>query len=176
MGGCSAAGNGEFQIPDGRYNAAFDAARDNMIHRRFELERVDSRAGVITSRPKTTSGLATPWDTEQTTLDQEIEDLANGQRRIVRITFEPANPPAGSGPPDDMREVKGPIAARVEVVIERVHTPGWQVQPTAVRFSSHAEDPQLEQRAMWPSYYVPFSQDPKLAARIAAAIEEQLKK
>ena len=172
-GGCAVKGTGEFQVPEGRYAAAFEAARDSLIHRRFELERVDSRAGIITTKPKTTSGLATPWDSEQSTLDQEVEDVLNGQRRSVRITFEPS-PPAAT-PPDDLRGVKGPLVARVEVFVERIHVPGWRIEPTAVRFSTHTHDPDLDARGMWSSYEVPFSQDPKLAARLAREIDAGVK-
>jgi hypothetical protein len=181
----------DFAVASGRYAAAFDAARDTLISRRFELERIDARAGVITTRPKSTSGLATPWDTEQGSLDQEVEDFFNRQQRIVRITFEPSDPnpasiaPAASGSPtdpqhvehepDDLRAYSGPLNARVEVVIERLHRPGWQLEPGAIRHSSYAEDPALIDRGMWPTYAVPFSQDPDLAGRIAGEIEQRFK-
>ncbi len=164
---------GGFAVAPGRYDAAFDAARETLIERRFELERVDARAGVITTRPKPSSGLATPWDSEQTTLDQEVEDLFNRQQRLVRITFEPVAP--GGIPPDDLRAVPGELTARVDVVVERLHRPGWQVEPGAVRFSTYAQDPALAERGMWPTYAVPFSQDPDLAGRLAAEIERRLK-
>lgn len=172
-GGCAQTrGTGEFRVNPGDYAAAFDAARESLVGRRFPLERVDARAGVITSQAKTTSGLATPWDGEQSTLDQETEDLLNGQQRRVRITFESVG--AEGTPPDDFRTVPGPLSARVEVVVERIHRPGWRIEPTAVRFSSQAQDPGLTARGMYPTYSVPLSQDPKLAARIAREIEGRI--
>lgn len=168
--GCSAPpkSTGEFRFPAGNYAAAFDAARETLIARRFELERIDARAGVITTKPKPSSGLATPWDTEQSNLSQEVEDLFNRQQRIVRITFEPAEP-TGT-PPEDVRGVTGDLSARVEVVIERLHQPGWQTEPGAVRFSGYWQDPSLAERGMSPTYAVPFSRDPALAGRLAEEI------
>jgi hypothetical protein len=70
-------------------SGAFDLARDVLREEGFILDRVDAAAGIITTRPKTTAGLATPWDAEQSSAEQEIDDLANRQQRTVRITFEP---------------------------------------------------------------------------------------
>lgn len=174
IAGCSSAikRDSKVKVGGGRYSAAFDAARESLIARRFELDRVDARAGVITTKPKSTSGVATPWDTEQSNFDQEVEDLFNRQQRLVRITFEPVG--AGDSPPEDLRTVPGDLTARVEVVVERLHRPGWQIQPESVRFSSTAQDPAMGPRGMWPTYAVPFSQDPDFASRLAAEIERRL--
>lgn len=173
VGGCARVrGTGEFQIDGTQYAAAFDAARQSLIGRRFILERVDARAGVITTLPKNTAGAATPWDGEQSTLDQEVEDLLNAQQRRVRITFEVVG--SESTPPEDFRTASGSLTARIEVAVSRNHVSGWRIEPTSVRFSSLAEDPALTERGMFPTYPVPFSQDPKLAARIAREIEERL--
>lgn len=173
VGGCAGAnGPSEIKVNPGQYAAAFDAARESLIGRRFNLERVDARAGVITSQAKTTAGLATPWDLEQSTLNQEVEDLFDSQQRRVRITFEVVG--EESTPPEDFRTVKGPITARVEVVVERIHASGWRIEPTAVRYSSYAHDPALAGRDMYPTYAVPFSQDPRLASRIAHEIRGRL--
>ncbi len=174
-GGCARVrGTGEFRIDGTQYAAAFDAARESLIGRRFVLERVDARAGVVTTLAKNTAGAATPWDGEQSTLDQEVEDLLNAQQRRVRITFEVVG--SESTPPEDFRNATGPLTARIEVAVSRNHVSGWRIEPTSVRFSSLAEDPALTERGMFPTYAVPFSQDPKLAARIAREIEERLAK
>jgi hypothetical protein len=172
----------EAQIPAGRYAAAFDAARESLIDLGFELERVDARFGVISTRPKSTAGLATPWHREQSTLEQEVEDLLNGQFRRAIITFHipsaaehlPPRPQTAPGPaPVDLRESEGPLIARVEVVLERLHRPGWRLEPSAMRWSSRAFDPELRGTSMWPVYTVAFSQDPLLARRLAFAIDAE---
>jgi hypothetical protein len=184
LAGCSApSAPPDVTIAPGRYDGAFDAARDVLVSYRFELERVDARAGVITTRPKTTSGLASPWDSEQTTLNQEWEDFLNEQQRTVRITFELAeqtsSPAAGDKPGQpivlpDLREMSVPIVAHVEVVLERVHHTGWRLQPAAMRFSGLTKDPVLEERGLWPSYPVAYDQDTMLARRLAEAIRRHM--
>lgn len=105
---------------------AFDAARETLMEYRFALDRVDARRGVITTRPKRTAGLASPWDREQSGMDQEWEDLLNEQRRVVRVDFEQS--PEGDG-------FVG-FSVRVEVL--RTHRPNWRVQTESVRLSTHA--------------------------------------
>jgi hypothetical protein len=182
LAGCASAPP-EIAVAPGQYGRAFDEARETLVRYRFELERVDARTGVITSRPKSTGGLATPWNRDQSTLYQELEDLGNEQRRVVRITFEPkgaapiADPRGAASPPPeetDLRRATVPMTAHVDVVVERVQHAGWRVEPTAVRYSSITRDPELVARGMWPSYEVAFSQDPQLARRLAEDIRRKL--
>lgn len=171
LAGCASPrlGPTELEIAPGAYATTFDAARDAMVDYGFDLDRVDARAGVITTRAKTTGGLATPWDEEQSTARQELEDLINDQRRRVRITFSPAAETAVPAAAD-LRELEGPVLARIEVAIDRVHKPGWRVEPTSVQQSRRWVDPQMQTRGMWPAYDVPFTLDPHLAHRIASRI------
>ena len=62
LSGCATSRPAEFATAPGGYAAAFDAAREVLREFRFELERVDARSGIITTRPKATAGLATLWD------------------------------------------------------------------------------------------------------------------
>ena len=170
LGGCAASGSRspEFTVPPGQYTRAFDEARDVLAECRFELDRVDAAAGVIATTPKTTAGLATPWDSEQTTLEQDLDDLVNSQQRTVRITFESA----GGNP--DLRAATGPVQGRVQVVIERARRPGWRLDTTSLRLSSFTQDPALVQRGLWPRYEVATEQDPLLAGRLAERIRKRL--
>lgn len=168
LGGCAGGGarSTEFEVPPGRYEAAFDSVRDVLAGYRFELARVDAAAGVIATTPKTTAGLATPWDADQTTLEQDLDDLVNKQQRVARVTFEAPGP--------DIRTATGPVRGRVEVVIERVRRPGWRLDTTSLRLSSFTEDPALRERGLWPRYTVATEQDPLLAGRLAADIRRKL--
>lgn len=175
-----------FTVAPADYPRVFAAAKEALVAARFELDRVDARAGVITTRPKPTSGVATPWDGEQSSPGQEVEDLLNRQYRRIRVTFEPApesgggGAPAGEGAPAqpdplaDRRAAVGPLTATVEVTIDRLCRPGWRVQTSSVRLSSFAFDPELARRDMWPQYTVPFAQDPAFAERLAASIQRRL--
>lgn len=174
-------------VPASRYVEAFDAAREVLKAQRFDLDRVDARGGVITTRAKLTSGFATPWDTEQTTLGQEWTDLVNQHQRTVRVVFEPA---AEAKPGEALKDVPrdllaytraytganaGALVARVEVKIERIQRPGWRPDTRALRYSTYTFDPELIKRRELPSYATPAGGDALLAQRIAGKIGERLK-
>lgn len=187
-GGCLGpdAPDASFTVEPGRYTEAFEVARDTLHVRRFRLERIDARSGVLATGPKTSAGLATPWHRDATDVQQATEDLFNRNERRVRITFGPADGPgeavspraqAAPGPPvADLRRTDEPLVARVEVVIERVNRPGWQVHTNAVRTSTFTRDPQLAARRMEPRYSVAVRQDEKLARRLAGEIQAKLDK
>jgi len=149
-----------------RYATAFDAARATLRNSGFILERVDARAGVITTQPKTTAGLLTPWDREQSTVTQEVEDLLQRQQRVVRVEFEGVDG-AALGAENAAR-------VRVHVVVQRLHIPGHKLEPEAIRQSSFYLDPVLAEREMQPNYAVAIKQDELLAARLTRLIEERL--
>jgi hypothetical protein len=180
-----------FTVEAGGYDAAFDAVRATLRASRFEIERVDAGAGVISTSPKQSAGLATPWDGEQSTMHDEFEDLGNHQQRTVRVTFEPAGtvtPPAPGSPgpsaPEsplgettglvDLRTYPGPLVGRVLVVIEREHRPGRRVSSVAIASSTFTQDPALGPRGMAGAYWTPVAQDPLLAGRLAAKIRKSL--
>lgn len=181
--GCaSSENNPEFEFAPARYADALVAVREVLRDYRFQPERVDAAAGVITTKPKSTAGLATPWDKEQTTLEQEIDDFANDEQRRVRVTFEPrtpgpTEPPTtglAGGAVGDLRDAQGPLVGRVMVFIDRVQRPGWRLNPKAIGTSSVAIDPALVARGMAPTYTVTITQDPLLAARMGGAIRKKL--
>lgn len=164
------AGQQATPLTAGQYSTTFDAARRVLRDRGFILERVDARAGVITTQPKTTAGLATPWDREQQSLAQEAEDFLERQQRVVRITFQPEAADNSGTPPADaptaaaaaapnLLENTSPIAMRVRVTIERVATPGRKLEPEAIKETSYWYDPALGARQMQPSYEVSVRRD-----------------
>jgi hypothetical protein len=158
------------------YAGLFAAAKGVLRDNDFRLDRVDARLGVLTSRSKGSGGVLTPWDGEQTTMTQEMEDLLNRQARAVRVTFEPAGAPptggsVGTQPEDlDLRTWDGPLTVRVEVALLRRQRPHWRVQTAAIRLSNYAQEPALSERGMQPEYSVAFDQDDLLAGRLLAEI------
>lgn len=169
-------------VAPGQYATMFDAARHTLRDRGFILERVDAQAGVITTQPKTTAGLVTPWDREQQSLAQEAEDLLERQQRVVSVTFEPSaqvaapSEPAAAdeapGSPPDLRASTEPFTMRVHVILQRLQIPGRKLEPEAIGQSSYFWDPALGERGMQPQYVVAIRQDSKLAERLAALIDE----
>ncbi|MCE7973140.1 MAG: hypothetical protein DYG92_02270 [Leptolyngbya sp. PLA1] len=160
--GCAARGTGEFAVPAGRYDDAFVAARAVLRDSGFDIERVDARAGVITTLPKASAGWATPWDTEQSTPTQETSDLFNRQRREVRVAFEPA-PAEGE-----------PVTGVVTVTVSRVQSPGVRPNPRSIQLTTISRDPSLSDRGVWIGYAVAVSRDPELEARLARKVESAL--
>jgi len=157
-------GNPELSIAPDEYSKAIAATRDVLRSCRFQVDRVDAAEGGVTTAPKGTSGLATPWDGEQSSFKQELEDLGNSQERRVRVTFD-----RGTAPNADAK-----ITARVEVVIDRIQRPGWRPTPKSVRHSTITMDPDLAARQMWPEYTVPIRQDAEFASEIARKIERRM--
>lgn len=186
LGGCAAPTGAPttIAVSPGDYERTFEAARLALLDFRFELDRVDGRAGVLSTRSKATAGLATPWDTEQTHFSQEVEDFLSDQSREVRITFTPEgeSPPEGAPAslapgepfPDRRVEVR-PMTARVEVVVFRRHRPGWRPSTGAIARSSFAEDPSLGPRSMLPRYSAAVMRDEALARRIVQRIGAHLR-
>ncbi|MDX2148385.1 MAG: hypothetical protein SFZ23_12765 [Planctomycetota bacterium] len=155
-----------FDVPAGAYPQAFEAAKAVLREHRFTLDRVDARAGVILTEQRHSAGLATPWDADQATAEDELQDLLNRRQRTVRVVFAPpvastttgsSNPTASSGldnprptslPPEldplrDLRATPGPLVARVQVVVERLNRPNLQLSPRTVRLRNYTYDPDL---------------------------------
>src|SRR5262249_38544450 len=129
-------------------------------------ERVDSQEGVITTRPKFTAGIATPWDSEQSTIRQEFDDLFNQDERRIRVTFE-GRP---GGQPTDDTEVVG----RVEGTIYRIETAGLRPQAKSAALVTLTTDPVALPMGVAGAYEVPVAQDSRFASRLAEQIGRRL--
>ena len=179
LGGCRGVGApSSVTLRPGQYARAFEQTKDLLNARQFTLERVDARAGVITTRPKPTAGLATPWDTEQSSLRQELEDVMNQQERRVRVVFEsPGEGESRAQPGDapiDRRESEGELVARFEVTLLRVSVPGTRVEPSAIRMSTRSSDPELARRGAGGRDRIAIATDDAFAGRLAQALEQRL--
>lgn len=175
----SQSGSAVLEIEAMEYERVFEAARSTLMEHRFSIDRVDARRGVITTHPKRTNGLASPWDREQSSLGQEWEDLINEQQRVVRIEFD--RPERGAGGESDGESGVGsnagtdaPATMRVLVELYRTHRPNWRVQSESVRLSTHARSrDELGQRE--PGQFSELvGLDPRFAARVAESIRMKL--
>ena len=163
LAGCaSSQGPTTFDVAPGQYTRAFNTAREALRDQFYSIDRVDAEAGVISTFPKESAGLATPWDSDQSSLKQEWEDLAADQRRTIRVVFE--REPGG----------QEPALGRVTVVVDRRYRPGIRVPAKSVRSASLTQDTALAQRGMWPAYDVAIEEDRALAARLAGEIAKRL--
>jgi hypothetical protein len=182
-GGCAPPKNqtGQLVIQPDHYQAAFDITGKVLRECRFVPDRVDARAGVISTYPKHSAGIAMPWDQEQSSLEDELADLFNHQQRQVRVTFTPvtsdplADDPLGA-PIPDMRVAQGPIQVDVQVFIERIRRPGKRLNPSKVTLSSYAQDPAMLARGIEPAHVQTIVRDDLLSRRLAETIGARLEK
>lgn len=191
--GCGSGGERavEFAVPPGRYIETVEVARRVLMEAQFEIDRVDAAAGVLTTHPKSSAGLLTPWITDQSTLEQRVADAANTHRRRVRVTFEPAavgvpEGPGGQAAADvaggvwssvgalDLRESEVALTARVEVYVDRVRRPGLRLETESIRTSRVSLDPSLSARMMNPEYVTSVDRDDLLAARLAERMRRRM--
>lgn len=161
----------QFEIAPGGYAAAVDRTRDTLRRAEFELDRVDARAGVITTNPRQWAGVATPWLPHSAEPGADIDGLMHHERRIVRVTFRPTD--RTIDPADqtlDLRTYEGPVTGSVEVLVQRIYRPHRRIGVPSVRMSSFARDPGetgLEGEG-W--FIVDHRRDEALADRMARAI------
>jgi len=170
------------RIAPGAYSATFEAVKDELRASGFELDRIDARAGVITTRPHFSAGLATPWIGDESTLGQELDDFLNRQRRTVRVVFTPADADSDSIPdaepvvnPVDTRTLDVDIRAQVEVRLERIHRLGLRPSSASVRLSSVTErvDQDGAEDPPWTTEVV--DNDALLAARIVRGVTRRMR-
>lgn len=171
-GALSATAPALVRIEAADYPRVFESIKDDLRNLGFTLDRVDAQLGVITTMPKGTGGILTPWDQEQSGVDDRLEDSVQKHRRIVRIEFVPAGIQPGSAEAaniGDLRTEKRPIEAQVSAALYRVHHPGWRLNTQGILESTRTSDPQLDARGM-SQYGVAIRQDDDLARRIAERI------
>jgi hypothetical protein len=161
-------------IPAGEYEAAFRAAKDVLREKQFDLERVDAAAGVITTRPRSSAGLASPWLDYDETFGDAVDDLIHRDRRRVTVRFDPSDRPDASALLD-RRTLDVPLTMRVTIDVERTYVTGRRADPTSIRLTSRAIDPQLVDRDVYPLARGVVGEDEKLASRIAAWIQDSIR-
>lgn len=175
---------GALRLEPGAYAEAFDRSQAMLRDMGFEIDRTDSRAGIITTLPKRSLGLIEPWDSEQTTLREEWRDFTNRQQRVASVRFRPADEPPMLEPRDppgvphapepDLREFDGPILARFEVVIERLHRAGRRIETESVFLSTRSINPADRELGIAGEQAVPVRLDSALSARLAEALASTL--
>ena len=153
------------QVEGASYSEVFEAAREVLSSYRFGVNRVDAARGVLTTFPKRSVGIASPWDQEQVTIGQELEDFANQQERVIRIEFDLDSDSLGE-------EV---VRGHVEVVVSRVHRPHWRIEAESVRLSTHARSRDALGRVESGEFREVIGRDEAFAHRVARAIEAKIR-
>lgn len=157
-----------FELSSDEYSAAFDAALDVLRERGFELDRVDARAGVITTAPRASAGLATPWIPHSPTLMDAADTTLHPDRRMALVSFTPIG---ASEPEADLREQEGELLVTVEVPRLRLRRVGRHLDSTAIRFANWWRDPDEPT----PSALVQIESTDDLAADLADRIKTRFR-
>ncbi len=152
---------GDVEISGASYEEVFGAMREVIRGYRFAINRVDGARGVLTTYPKQTLGVGSPWDKEQTTLGQEFEDFANHQEREIRVQFE------------EGAQTGSVVRATIEVLVYRVHRPNWRVDSQSIRLSTHARSRGINGQIEPGSFRESIGQDQQLARRLANEIHQR---
>lgn len=175
LGGCSQPRIATtFEVPQNRADAAFNAAIAVLREQRLTPERIDAQQGIITSAPKRTAGIASPWDPDQSSLADEIEDTLHFQTRWVRISFERVATPENLT--DESRrlfESNAPVTCEVEAFITRRQAPLVRPQTKVLGLTSQAFDPSLAQRGMQGTYSTALATDDAYASWLAGLIRSR---
>lgn len=172
-----------FTVAADGYAEAFEAAKRVLLDQRFELERVDARAGIILTRPRSGAGLLAPWTMGPGA--RPVEDTLNAQSRRVEVRFEPAEEidrlPGGvpdaladPRPPVSPSEAQGAIVVSVRALISRRVTPTRRLDPTTIRGNATPADPTLFQRGLSAVYTAPHDLDAKASRSLSRAIQRRL--
>lgn len=80
------------ETPAANYDAAFDATLRALRSEGYQIERVDRRFGVITTRPRTTPTAFEPWRGWGNPVDVAVEGTVHHQQRTIRVAFQPLDP------------------------------------------------------------------------------------
>jgi len=157
---------GRVRLEGVSYAQAFARAREVLADNRFAIDRIDATRGVISTHPKRTLGMVSPWDGEQSSLKQEWEDFANQQERTIRVAFAPVD--------GFTLASEGDFELTVEVIVHRVHRPNWRIETESVRLSSHAQSRDATGQLEFTSFREPIGHDPSLEARLVKAISDRV--
>ncbi|MGH7244706.1 MAG: hypothetical protein ACREJD_14935 [Phycisphaerales bacterium] len=180
--GC-AAQSPDVSVPAADYTEAFTAARDVLHSYRFTLDRIDARAGILTTQASSNAGFFTPWSRQESTPSQEWEDTIHNQQRRVEIVFTPELSPEtrethlksnqARESTSDLLESPRNTNAHVVVVIERIYQFGWRPNTKSTTLTTLTENTQPDAPSR---VEVNIADDPHLAGRIAAEIRRVIDK
>lgn len=177
LGGCASAPTASepepdrtiasFTIESASYNETFQRTKDALREFDFTLDRVDARAGVITTRSAPSAGLATPWIDHAQTADDAVRGFLNREQRLARVTFTPTP----DDDPRDLRAYEGSLDVRVEVTIYRVHEPARRHEATSILLTSRSGGRRAGETIATEPRVVPVGTDEPLSSAIRRFIE-----
>jgi len=142
LAGCAFSGERRAPLPESRYPRTFQAVQRVLVDHGFVLDRIDARAGVISTHPKASPGLFLPTDREQRSLGQEFRDAMHTHSRTVRVTMRTTPQDRTTPPPTRDQDPRAGVT--VEVVLERASRPGFRIETEEIGVSSAFSSPEFE--------------------------------
>lgn len=152
-----------FTINDAEYEQTFSAARDVLRDAGFILDRVDAQRGIITTHPRPSSGMATPWIDHASSPGDAAAATLHRERRFATVRFARSTDPTAQ--PD-----AASIDADVEVFIQRLGAPGRKPEPSSIRMTSRWTEGSRGNGPATPFDAISERPDDRLAAELAARI------
>lgn len=146
-----------FEASDSDRDRVIEAVREVLTEYRFVIDRVDARRGVVTTEYKSTQGIVSPWDGEQSSLREESADFVNQHERSVRVEIDDAG---------------GVI---VTVMVQRIHQPGRRIETEAISRSSRMTIIGTDGKREPARLVTPIGIDGRLAQRIGERIDKRVR-
>ncbi|MEM8834948.1 MAG: hypothetical protein AAGD00_03915 [Planctomycetota bacterium] len=159
-----------FDLELDNYPTAFEATKDVLREAGFTLDRIDAERGVITTRPRSSAGIFTPWLDFSDSLGGDVENALHAEWRRVRVSVLDQH----TGEPIGANGSLDALSMQIEVLRERVQRPHRRTDPRLIRRSSFARESALVQREMQPGYVVPLDRDVELARRLLTEVERRM--
>ncbi|MBL1216931.1 MAG: hypothetical protein D8M59_05485 [Planctomycetes bacterium] len=180
LGGCAGGAPQDvslLRIDAQQYDEAFDLVLDTLHAKRYVLDRVDRRLGVIMAEPQDSPSLFEFWKPGNKAPGDAFESTLHHQQRLVRIEFRPAtaglsaDEAAGTDVPDPVKQVLpadpptepgqavGGVYVDVICTVERSHRPGRRIETSSLRHGSYATDPLLKERRIPSRFWEPIGRD-----------------
>lgn len=177
IGGCAKdpPTSANFRIAAAEYSLYFENAKEVLRDQQFDLERVDARAGVLTTMPAASAGWATPWIDHADTFTRSTTDLIQRNRRIATVRFLPVVDETNRTDPvdpvgADLRNFQGTIEVSISVLVEQVYRPGRRLAPASIRLTTFTDDPRNESIGAQRLETRIVGSDARLAARLASEL------
>ncbi len=188
--GCaSSSGPAMLTIDSARYEKVFDTALEMMRRQGMNPVVIDRRGGIIETEPRIAGSILEPWDPNNASYQQAMDNTLSLQRRRARFEFMPGRrapvrfptekpirprEPAGlTAQPVDLTSYDGDIDVHVTVTVERQYRPSRRRGTWSRRLTTQSAflgpDKNLP-----PNFWTPITRDTAYERRLLAALDQVL--
>lgn len=186
--GCaSSSGPAMLTIDSARYEKVFDTALEMMRREGMNPVVIDRRGGIIETEPRIAGSILEPWDRNNASYQQAMDNTLSFQRRRARFEFlpgrrspvrfptqRPIRPREAAGltaQPVDLTSYEGDIDVLVTVTVERQYRPGQRRNTWSRRLTTQSAFVGPDEN-LPPNFWTPVIRDTAFERRLLARIEE----